>query len=146
MSEQIPEEQPAAGNQPLGADPPAGSGPPGGGTSPPSSVESLVVGSLATVPQAQTVPTGDVVLTAEQQKRMDKLRAVISYWLLGLMTIVLGIAGATVFIHASATVIWSQGKEFMSIALPGVTGLLGTVIGFYFGSRAGQSAPTTPTS
>ena len=37
---------------------------------------------------------------------------------------------------ASATAQWTQTKEMLQIILPALTGLLGSVIGFYFGSGA----------
>jgi len=92
------------------------------------------------VPKVITEDTKDVVLTQEQQKRTDYVRAAITFCLLGIFIIILILAGLV-----SAGIIsyvpknsWSQVKEFLNLALPAVTGLLGSAIGFYFGSRTEQ--------
>jgi hypothetical protein len=89
------------------------------------------------VPELVPTPTDDVVVA----RGRDKVRAATTYWLLGLFSLVLLGAGLSSILPVglkddkTPTLLWTQGKEFMNIALPSVTGLLGTVIGFYFGSR-----------
>lgn len=39
---------------------------------------------------------------------------------------------------------WSQTKEMLQIILPAVTGIIGTVIGFYFGTTAAAAAQNQP--
>jgi hypothetical protein len=137
-----PGSPPPAGQPPPGQPPP--DRPPLSGRPPPGIVLLDTTAGTSQTPQVETVPTGDVVLTLEQQKRADFVRAWITFWLLGLLTLVLLLAGIAAFVPGSlvdaktATVLWTQAKEYLNIALPGVAGLLGTVIGFYFGSRAAQ--------
>lgn len=89
------------------------------------------------VPKAVTEPTQDVVLTHEQQKRTDFVRTWVTFSLVAIFAGVLVFGGYLAAIPQTkvADAFWQNGKEFMSTALPAVTGLLGSAIGFYFGSR-----------
>lgn len=62
--------------------------------------------------------------------RMPTVRSLITLLLIGLLAAVLAFGAATCFFPTA----WTNAKDFMSIALPAVTGLLGSAIGFYFAS------------
>lgn len=78
--------------------------------------------------------TTDVVLTEAERRarRQDFVRAGITgcFLLLILVLIVFGCIGA---LHGVTA--WTQTKELLQIFLPAITGLLGSSLGFYFGSR-----------
>src|SRR5690349_5968281 len=66
--------------------------------------------------------------TIERIQKMDAVRKGTLYWLLGLFTAVL-IFGATASVIGGAA--WADAKDFLNMVLAGVTGFLGTAIGFY---------------
>jgi hypothetical protein len=87
-------------------------------------------------PAVVTEATDDVVLSAAQLRRTDYVRAGLTFGLLAIFALVLGFAG----FETSNDKVWANAKEFLNIALPAVSGLLGSVIGFYFGSRSDRSS------
>jgi hypothetical protein len=70
----------------------------------------------------------------EPSEQADKLRIGITWLFSVALVIFLG-----VFLFGAVTIqspgIWTQMKEAFGIILPALTGTLGTVIGFYFGSK-----------
>ena len=40
--------------------------------------------------------------------------------------------------------LWAQTKEMLQIILPALTGIIGTVIGFYFGTAAASKGQGSP--
>jgi hypothetical protein len=70
----------------------------------------------------------------EPSERADKLRVGITWLFSVALVIFLG-----VFLYDAVTIqgsgTWTQAKEAFGIILPALTGTLGTVIGFYFGSK-----------
>jgi hypothetical protein len=65
------------------------------------------------------------------QAAMTRTRERLAYGLLALFA--LSIAAAVAYISTSS---WDNAKEFLQIALPAEIGLLGSVMGFYFGTEA----------
>jgi len=65
----------------------------------------------------------------------DLTRMVIVATLLGLFVLMLVIAGLVIMINPNA---WQSEKELLLITLPVLTGLLGTVLGFYFGQQGSR--------
>jgi hypothetical protein len=70
----------------------------------------------------------------EPSERADKLRVGITWLFSVALVIFLG-----VFLYDAVTIqgsgTWTQAKEAFGMILPALTGTLGTVIGFYFGSK-----------
>lgn len=56
---------------------------------------------------------------------------------LGLLTSFLGLIFWACRQSINSVTIWMQTKDMLQIILPALSGLLGSVIGFYFGSGAG---------
>jgi hypothetical protein len=63
-------------------------------------------------------------------ERADTVRAEALRWVLGLFTVLIVFGGATAV--AGGTV-WTNARDFMQLVFAGVTGLVGIVIGYYFG-------------
>jgi hypothetical protein len=93
----------------------------------PNAPESLEVG-----PQQQVVREAPY----NQAKYHDDVRKVTTYALLGLI-------GATVLASFYVLVwqhsVWPDAKDWLQALLPAETALLGSAIGFYFGSKHGPS-------
>jgi hypothetical protein len=51
------------------------------------------------------------------------------------------IAGALRFVSGPD---WANAKEFLSIVIPALSALLGSALGFYFGTRNGQGGRSGP--
>jgi hypothetical protein len=70
----------------------------------------------------------------KSSEQADKLRIGITYLFSVALVIFLG-----VFLYDAVTIegpgTWTQTKEAFGIILPALTGILGTVIGFYFGNK-----------
>jgi drug/metabolite transporter (DMT)-like permease len=70
----------------------------------------------------------------EPSERADKLRVGVTLLFSVALVVFLG-----VFLCAALTIqndkTWTQAKEAFGIILPALTGILGTVIGFYFGNK-----------
>jgi hypothetical protein len=94
------------------------------------------------IPQPVAQQTQDVVVSIESTKRTDYVRAAIAFTLLAVFAAVLAFAGFLAFQPGGEKGPWGNGKDFLSIVLPAVTGLLGSAIGFYFGSRPESTQPT----
>lgn len=62
---------------------------------------------------------------------------------LGLLVALMGIIFWACRASTTTAAQWSQTKELLQIILPAITGLLGSVIGFYFGSGAAMAAKQT---
>ncbi len=79
--------------------------------------------------------TGDLVITEAQRsaRRQDYVRASITGCFLLLLLILIVFACIEA---ASWPSHWEQAKELLQIMLPAITGLLGSSLGFYFGSRS----------
>jgi hypothetical protein len=64
-------------------------------------------------------------------KREDA-RKTLAYVLVGLLIVQLVFYAVTMFLPDPA---WQRAQEFMQVTLAGTLGLVGSVIGFYFGSQ-----------
>ena len=79
----------------------------------------------------------DKVYSPERQR--DRVRLVVAVGLLAILGYLVIFATMEA---ASYPAHWTQTKEMLQILLPAVTGIIGTVIGFYFGSAAvGRGGP-----
>jgi hypothetical protein len=77
----------------------------------------------------------------DQPRAWDQVR---KYVTLGLLAMLGWVVLWASFESASWPNHWAQTKEMLQTILPAITGLLGSVIGFYFGSNANSSG--TPNS
>lgn len=66
------------------------------------------------------------------EQRRESVRGSVTGWLIAIFIFVLGFGIIAVFVGGEA---WMRYEDFLRFALPAVTGLLGTAIGFYFGSQ-----------
>lgn len=48
----------------------------------------------------------------------------------------LAILGVVVIASLAKTRNWTEAKDYLTIVLPALTGLIGSAIGYYFGSRS----------
>ena len=92
-----------------------------------------------TQPSGQHVPKPVLIKEPAGTRRTDFVRAGIAGWLLALVTIIIFYAE----ISANNKDSWVQGEKVVNILLPAVIGILGSVIGFYFGSRNDAQQPAT---
>ena len=87
---------------------------------------------FAVAPREQGQPTAsDKVYSPERQR--DNVRLVVTC---GLLLILGYLVVFATLESASYPAHWLQTKEMLQILLPALTGLIGTVIGFYFGTTA----------
>ena len=86
------------------------------------------------LPTLRVTNTGDLIVTEADRRarRQDWVRASVTgcFLLLLLILIVFACLAAR-----SSNEHWLQTKELLQIILPALTGLLGSSLGFYFGSR-----------
>ena len=79
------------------------------------------------------------------EKQHDYVRLTVTLGLLAIFGYLVVFASIE---SASWPAHWQQAKEMLQIILPAITGIIGTVIGFYFGSAAtagkGQSGDDSP--
>lgn len=64
--------------------------------------------------------------------RQERIRGILALSLTGIFGLVLILPFILILIPGS----WDNAKEWLQTALPAVTGLLGAVMGFYFGQRS----------
>ncbi len=62
------------------------------------------------------------------------VRALLAYFFAAILLFVIWKS----FANANNPELWEQTKELLELVLPGVTALLGSVVGFYFGSQRTQ--------
>jgi TRAP-type C4-dicarboxylate transport system permease small subunit len=65
------------------------------------------------------------------ERQHDWVRLVVT---LGLLATFIAVIALACWACVRPTAQWTQTKEMLQILLPAITGLLGSVIGFYFGS------------
>lgn len=76
---------------------------------------------------------GAVARAYSPEKQRDLVRLIVASGLI----FILGYVVVFATVEASSyPVHWSQTKEMLQIILPALTGVIGTVIGFYFGTTA----------
>lgn len=89
------------------------------------------------LPTPRVVATGDQIVTESERRarRQDWVRAGVTgcFLLLLLILILFACLAAN-----SSSEHWQQAKELLQIILPALTGLLGSSLGFYFGSRQAE--------
>ncbi len=83
------------------------------------------------VSEAQVHPAE--VRPYEPERQRDIVRTFVT---LGLLASFLGLIFWACRESVTSAVVWAQTKDMMQIILPALSGLLGSVIGFYFGSGA----------
>ena len=99
------------------------------------SVPLEVVPSKPTQLASKEAAVGSRNYSPERQR--DNVRLVVTCGLLGILGYL--VVFATIE-SASYPAHWAQTKELLQIILPALTGIIGTVIGFYFGTTvAGQN-------
>lgn len=73
-----------------------------------------------------------------QERRRDTVRVIVTCGLLAILGYL--VVFSTIESASNYPTHWAQTKEMLQILLPALTGIIGTVIGFYFGTTvAGQS-------
>lgn len=77
-----------------------------------------------------------VVVDVEAEKRKDYVRLIVTIGLLSMLLIVIVWACRET---ASWPDHWNQTKEMLQIIFPALTGLIGSVLGFYFGAATKNS-------
>lgn len=77
-----------------------------------------------------------VVVDVEAEKRKDYVRLIVTIGLLSMLLIVIVWACVET---ASWPDHWNQTKEMLQIIFPALTGLIGSVLGFYFGAATKNS-------
>ncbi len=88
------------------------------------------VRSLTVAVQSETRP-GEKSYSPEKQHDYVRLTVTVGLLIiLGYLVVFASIESASWPAH------WQQTKEMLQIILPAITGIIGTVIGFYFGSAA----------
>lgn len=88
------------------------------------------VRAAALAPRADEIP-GQKPYSPEKQRDYVRLTVTIGLLvILGYLVVFASIESASWPAH------WQQTKEMLQIILPAITGIIGTVIGFYFGSAA----------
>lgn len=83
-------------------------------------------------------PSRDVGFRLEPydpEPRRDWVRAAVTIGLVIAFIVLMVDAGAAAF---AAKERWEQTKEMLQILLPALTGLLGSALGFYFGTKSGE--------
>jgi hypothetical protein len=85
-------------------------------------------------------------INRENPERADYVRGPVTIALIVAFILLLAFAG---FESAKPPNGWTQVKEYLNIALPAITALLGSAMGFYFGTsgratNAGAPGPTQP--
>lgn len=71
-----------------------------------------------------------------EQQPLQKKREDIRGALAVTFTIFFGVTLAAGFVAAMVGgEAWTNGRDFLQVALPAITGLLGSAVGFYFGSQ-----------
>ncbi|MBE7157750.1 MAG: hypothetical protein INR62_04840 [Rhodospirillales bacterium] len=78
-------------------------------------------------------PVGAEDKSYSPERQRDRVRLVVAVGLLGILGYLVIFATIEA---ASYPAHWTQTKEMLQIILPAVTGIIGTVIGFYFGTAA----------
>jgi uncharacterized membrane protein len=68
----------------------------------------------------------------EEPTSVRRTREILAYLLFALFA--LSVAASFLYVDSAAS--WGRAKEFLQIAIPAEIGLLGTAVGFYFGSEA----------
>jgi hypothetical protein len=76
-------------------------------------------------------------LAALTARRTDYTRAFVTWTLMITFAGTLGFGAWVTVAHLPA---WQSVKDYLNLALPAITGLLGSAMGFYFGSAAGTAA------
>jgi len=69
--------------------------------------------------------------TRRLQEQQEKIRGTIALLLTGILGFVLLWPFLFILLNGN----WENTKEWLTIALPAITGLLGSAMGFYFGQR-----------
>jgi hypothetical protein len=64
------------------------------------------------------------------RRRREQVRGTVTYLLMGIFAGVLIVGAIALFIDAG---VWTNARDYLQVAVPAVTGLLGTAMGFYFG-------------
>lgn len=93
----------------------------------------LVVDANEVNPTAASTAAG-AWQTYVPERQRDIVRMFVT---LGLLSSFVGIIFWACRESINSATQWSQTKDMLQIVLPAVSGLLGSVIGFYFGSSAG---------
>jgi hypothetical protein len=71
----------------------------------------------------------------DPEPRRDWVRATVTIGLVIAFLLLMGDAGVAAFAVKEH---WEQTKEMLQILLPALTGLLGSALGFYFGTKSGE--------
>ena len=86
------------------------------------------IADLGFVGDSKPVRQTFVPLKAKVVSRQEWTRAILAFSLTGLLAMILLVA----LLKADN---WADVKQLLDLAIPAVTGLLGSAIGFYFGTR-----------
>ena len=114
--------------------------PPEGVILPLDVVPSLPVPQFA-APRHYQVRTTEKPYSGEKQRDYVRLTVTVGLLIiLGYLVVFASIESASWPAH------WQQAKEMLQIILPAITGIIGTVIGFYFGSAAVNKANSSDDS
>jgi hypothetical protein len=86
------------------------------------------VADLGFVGDSKPIRQTFVPINAKVVSRQEWTRAILAFSLTGLLAVILLIA----LLRADS---WADIKQLLDLAVPAVTGLLGSAIGFYFGTK-----------
>lgn len=81
---------------------------------------------------AEGAGKGYVLTAYNPQRQRDYVRLVVTVGLLALFAFVIAWAA---WKSAGSKDVWMQTKDMLQIVLPALTGLIGSVLGFYFGTK-----------
>lgn len=94
-------------------------------------------------PALDTALRATAITSYSPERQRDLVRLIVASGLL----LILGYLIVFATVEASSyPAHWTQTKELLQIILPAVTGILGTVIGFYFGTTALSQAKASSDS
>jgi hypothetical protein len=86
--------------------------------------------SETTTPDRYKVSEVEEPVDRETGRRREEVRGTVTYWLMGIFAGVLLVGAITIFVGGQS---WTNAQDFLQTAIPAITGLLGSAMGFYFG-------------
>lgn len=91
-----------------------------------------LVGGVSRAPESELRPVERAAGPRPVESKREDIRGALAVTFTVFFGLTLLGGFATAIIGGEA---WTNGRDFLQIALPAVTGLLGSAVGFYFGSQ-----------